>query len=206
MFALTEDDLSKHILGAADGPASFNTELTNCNGSVVSLDPIYGLAPKDIKQRFDQVLPNILKQVDATPKDWVWDYHSSPAQLRERRIEVTNRFIKDFTKAKGSSRYVEGTLPNLPFPDHSFEIALCSHFLFLYADRFPLEFHVRSICEMLRVAPEIRIFPLIQLDLKRPIFLKTLIAKLEDKNFIVSIEKVKYELQRGGNEMLRIRR
>ena len=206
MFALTEYDLSKRILGAADGPASFNAELTERSGSVISLDPIYGLSPEDIQQRFDQVLPDIMMQVGASPKDWIWDYHSSPAQLRERRIEVTNRFIKDFSTAKDSPRYVEGTLPNLPFSDNSFELALCSHFLFLYADRFPLEFHIRSIVEMLRVAPEVRIFPIIQLDLKRPTFLNKLIANLEDDNCVTSIEKVDYELQKGGNEMLRISR
>ncbi len=38
MFALTDSDLEKRILGCADGPASFNAELTANGGSVVSCD------------------------------------------------------------------------------------------------------------------------------------------------------------------------
>lgn len=95
---------------------------------------------------------------------------------------MTDRFIKDYTSAKGSPRYVEGTLPKLPFSDHTFELVLCPHFLFLNADRFTEDFQTRSIVEMLRVAPEIRVFPIIQLDLKRPLFLGELISNQRDKH------------------------
>lgn len=206
MFSLTKSDLSKRILGTADGPASFNAELSARDGSVISMDPIYGLSSADIEKRFNQVLPDIISQVKATPDDWVWKYHPSPDILRERRIEVTKRFCKDYSNAINSERYVKGNLPHIPYPDDSFELALCSHFLLLYADRLSLEFHLESITEILRVSPELRIFPIIQLDRKKAPFLDDLITILLEKNLDVSIEKVKYELQKGGNEMLRIRR
>ncbi len=206
MFHLSDADLKNRILGVADGPASFNAELTDLKGSVVSLDPIYELTPQSIQQRFDQVLPEIIKQVEATPNDWVWKYHSSPDQLRQRRVEVTKRFVQDFSGAINTDRYVTGSLPSLPFADDEFDLALCSHFLFLYGEHFSLDFHVASILEMLRVAPEARIFPMIQLDLKQPVFLAELLQYFERENYRVTIEKVGYELQRGGNEMLRIKR
>lgn len=37
MFALTEADLHKRILGCGDGPASFNAELTKRGGKVISV-------------------------------------------------------------------------------------------------------------------------------------------------------------------------
>jgi hypothetical protein len=206
MFALSKADLQKRIIGVADGPASFNAELTAKQGSIVSVDPIYALSPEGIQRRFDQVLPNIMHQVEATPDDWVWSYHQSPDQLKERRTQVTRDFVQDFTQAKNSDRYVTGTLPELQFKNGSFDLALCSHFLFLYADQFSLDFHLASIREMLRVASEARIFPILKLDLKHPSFLESLLKTLKEEQYETSIEIVPYELQRGGNEMLRIAR
>lgn len=56
MLTLSENDLSNHILGASVGPAIFNAELNECKGSVISVDPIYGLSPEGIQERFDQGL------------------------------------------------------------------------------------------------------------------------------------------------------
>lgn len=41
MFDLTEVDLRRHILGCADGPASFNAEMTRQGHRVISCDPLY---------------------------------------------------------------------------------------------------------------------------------------------------------------------
>ena len=59
---------------------------------------------------------------------------------------------------------------------------------------------------MLRVATEVRIFPIIQLDLKHPPFLPAVVRLLEKEKYNVTIEKVDYELQKGGNEMLKIKK
>ena len=44
MFDLRPDDLKGRILGCADGPASFNSELTRRGGRVISADPLYELS------------------------------------------------------------------------------------------------------------------------------------------------------------------
>ena len=54
-------------------------------------------------------------------------------------------------------------LPTLPFADRSFDLALSSHFLFLYTEQFDESFHRSSIVEMCRVADEVRVFPLLAL-------------------------------------------
>ena len=41
MFALSESDLDKKIIGMGDGPASFNAEMFALGKSVVSVDPLY---------------------------------------------------------------------------------------------------------------------------------------------------------------------
>ena len=49
MFALSEEDLNRRILGSADGPASFNSELTQRGGSMISCDPLYQFTPEQIR-------------------------------------------------------------------------------------------------------------------------------------------------------------
>lgn len=206
MFALSSSDLEMAIVGVGDGPASFNAELSALGKSVISVDPLYVFRAEDIEKQFNAVVDNIIAQVKATPGDWVWSYHRSSDHLKENRVRVLRRFAADYEAGKADGRYVIGELPSLGFEDNKFQLALCSHFLFLYSDQFSYEFHLASVREMLRVATEVRIFPLLTLMLKKSPYLQPLIETLKAEGFIANVEKVGYELQRGGNEMLRIQR
>lgn len=138
MFVLSEDDLARNIIGVGDGPASFNAEMHALGKHVVSIDPPYTRSADDIERRFHAVVDNIIEQVKTTPDDWVWTYHCSPEHLRENRINVLARFIADYEAGKKAGRYFVGELPNLDFMSDQFDLALCSHFLFLYFRPFPL--------------------------------------------------------------------
>ena len=72
-------------------------------------------------------------------------------------------FLDDYVAGKAQGRYVDAELPDLPFSDSSFDLALCSHFLFLYTTQLGEAFHHSAIREMCRVAAEVRIFPLLAL-------------------------------------------
>jgi hypothetical protein len=206
IFNLTNTDLNKRIIGIGDGPASFNAEMTRQGKRVVSVDPLYQFSSAEILQRFNEVVDNIINQVKATPNDWVWSYHQSPYDLRSNRIKVIQEFISDYENGKNNNRYVIGELPNLEFQKQEFEIALCSHLLFLYSDQLNYNFHLKSVDEMLRIAQEVRIFPLLTLMLKPSPHLDGIIEYYKAKGYRVSIEKVEYELQLGGNQMLKIAR
>ncbi|MEN8220558.1 MAG: SAM-dependent methyltransferase [Pseudomonadota bacterium] len=206
MFSLSGDDLQKNIVGVGDGPASFNSEMVSLGKTVVSVDPLYLFQAEEIEERFYSVVDDIIAQVKSTPDDWVWSYHKSPEHLKENRVTVLRHFVADYERGKTEGRYVVGELPALDFADDQFQLAVCSHFLFLYSDHFTYEFHRASVLEMLRVAEEVRIFPLLTLMLKVSPYVQPLVSELKSKGFIVSVEKVGYELQRGGNEMLRIQR
>jgi SAM-dependent methyltransferase len=204
MFGLSEADLSGRILGVGDGPASFNAEATAKGYCVTSIDPIYEFSSEEIYQRFNNVLDSIIHQVIATPDDWVWSYHRSPEDLRKNRIQAIQRFISDYQPGKQAERYQVGGLPTLNFDDNQFDLALCSHFLFLYSDHYDAIFHQQSIQEMLRVSQEVRIFPLLTLMLQPSPYLDSVINDCIAAGHRVSVEPVSYELQRGGNKMLRI--
>jgi hypothetical protein len=60
--------------------------------------------------------------------------------------------------------------------------------------------------EMLRVAEEVRIFPLLTLLLKTSPHLVPLCEALERRGFAVVVRSVDYEFQRGGNQMLCVSR
>lgn len=60
--------------------------------------------------------------------------------------------------------------------------------------------------EMCRIANEVRIFPLLALGGERSRFVDIVVSKVAESGVDVSIDRVPYEFQRGGNQMMRIRR
>jgi hypothetical protein len=202
MFNLSDVDLQKRILGVGDGPASFNAQATKLGSKVTSIDPIYQFCKKEILTRFNEVVDNIIEQIKASPNDWVWSYHKSPDDLRNNRIKAIEAFFNDYDRGKQENRYQLGELPKLQFQDGQYELALCSHFLFLYSEHYDYQFHYDSILEMLRVSREVRIFPLLTLMLEPSPYCDRIVRELRDRGYIVKITKVEYELQKGGNEML----
>lgn len=203
MFDLTEYDLAKRILGVGDGPASFNAEMMKRGHVVTSLDPLYVLSAEEIEEQFYRVVDDIIHQVKSTPGNWVWMYHASSEDLRKNREKALRNFVDDYEQGKQQGRYRIGELPYLSgIENRAFDLALCSHFLFLYSEQFDWDFHQAAIEEMLRVALEIRVFPLLTLGGEKSVYVESVVQKLQSKGFEVGIQKVGYELQRGGNEML----
>lgn len=206
MFALSQDDLARNIIGVGDGPASFNAEMHALGKHVVSVDPLFAFSADNIERQFYAVVDDIIEQIKATPDDWVWTYHRSPEHLCENRISVLTRFVADYEAGKKAGRYLIGELPHLDFSNDQFDLALCSHFLFLYSDHFSYEFHRAAILEMLRVAREVRMFPLMTLMLHPSPYVGPIMEELHALGLTAQIQTVQYELQRGGNRMLCVKR
>jgi hypothetical protein len=206
MFALTDEELELRVLGCADGPASFNAQATRRGSRVISCDPIYQYGADQIRERiadsYDEILDRTRRNLDA----FVWDVIHSVDELGETRLAAMNEFLDDYDEGRLEGRYVAAALPALPFRSGSFDLALCSHFLFLYTIQLGGEFHGAAVREMCRVASEVRIFPLLALDGGRSPFVDQIEHELRAVDFVVSIEQVPYEFQRGGNQMMRIRR
>ena len=100
MFAFSDGDLKKMLIGVGDGPASFNAEMFASGRSVVSVDRLYIFRAEEIEKQFHSVVDNIITQVKATPDDWVWFYHRSPEHLKENRVNVLRRFVADYENGK----------------------------------------------------------------------------------------------------------
>jgi hypothetical protein len=205
MFNLSAEDLQKNILGVGDGPASFNAEGTTKGYKITSIDPIYQFEGKEIKQRFDAVVDNIIDQIVATPNNWIWSYHKNPQELKASRIKTLETFLQDYPQGKQAGRYQAQELPHLDFADQSYDLVLCSHFLFLYSEQCDRDFHLTAIAEMLRISREVRIFPLLTLMQETSPYLDFVRDKFENLGYLTSITPVPYEFQPGANQMLVIR-
>jgi hypothetical protein len=204
MFALSDADLRLKILGCADGPASFNAHATRRGIQVISADPLYGLDAHKIRDRITATYNQVLGQTLLNTDQFVWDTIHSPDELGRMRMEAMQTFLEDYDRGRQQGRYIEAELPLLPFADQSFDLALCSHFLFLYTEHFSDAFHCRAILELCRVSREVRIFPLLALDGRPSLHVAAITNKL-GHCYDVSIEAVPYEFQRGGNQMMRVR-
>jgi len=129
--------------------------------------------------------------------DYVWDNIRSLDELGRLRMETMEAFLADYDAGKREGRYVGAELPALAFPDGCFDLAVCSHFLFLYSEHLPEAFHRSSILELCRVAAEVRIFPLIALHGSRSPHLPRIVDGLKS-TCKISIETVPYEFRRVG--------
>jgi hypothetical protein len=206
MFGLSERDLDGRILGCRDGPASFNAEATALGHSVISCDPIYAFSMEEIRQRVEDSHETVISQVRTIQEGFVWNYFHDPDDLGRARLAAMHRFMEDFENGKAVGRYMTASLPRLLFGDGQFDIALCSHLLFLYSDQLDFDFHRASIEELLRVASEVRVLPLLSLDRRPSPHLNPLVTYLAEKGWWTEVVPVPYEFQRGGNRMLRIGR
>lgn len=206
MFDLTDKDLKRTILGCADGPASFNAELTRIGGRIISLDPIYQFTAREISKRVEMTAPEVMREVEANLDSFYWTGFKTPDDLLDARLTAMSIFCEDFENGIEQGRYVSGSMPHAPFKNRTFDLALCSHFLFLYSDHFSRDFHTDSVRELLRMAHEVRIFPVVELNNSPSRYLKPILDTFNSEIHSAELVTVPYEFQRGGHQMLQIKR
>lgn len=206
IFNLNERYLKERkILDCPAGASSFTVESLKKGYDVTAVDIAYDNNDDMLQQRHDRELLKIRQSFKGVEDMYVWNYFKSVDDLVRHREVVCKSFIEDYCKNIGS-RYIKAELPKLPFKDNEFSLILCSHFLFLYDDRLNYAFHKDCIKEMLRVAKEVRIFPLTGLNGQKSLFVDKIIGDDLFSDVKLEILKVPYEFLRGANEMLRFSR
>ncbi len=205
MFDLSSGDLAGRILGCGDGPASFNAELTAAGHQVISTDPIYAFPGDAIRTRVDATYATVIDQVKAQPDRYRWHEFADPDALGAARLQAMESFLADYDAGKAAGRYVEGSLPQLPFADNAFDLALSSHLLFLYTEQLDQAFHLAALQELLRVASEVRIFPLVALEGELSPHLPAVLAWSIEAGHRADLRRVPYEFQVGGDTLLHLR-
>jgi hypothetical protein len=204
MFALGPAEVAGRILGCGDGPASFNCEMVRRGRRVTSADPLYRLGRAEIERRIDETYDDVIRQTRREQHRFVWDAIPSVEELGRVRMTAMRAFLADYDAGRREGRYVAAGLPHLPFPTRAFDLALCSHLLFFYSGQLSLDFHREALRELCRVAGEVRIFPLVDVNGLASEYASPLLDDLVHEGFAAEILEVPYEFQRGGNRMLRL--
>ncbi|MGE0120407.1 MAG: class I SAM-dependent methyltransferase [Dongiaceae bacterium] len=205
-FELAALPPTTRILDCAAGPSSFAADMAGRCRRIVAIDPLYGCSAGTIAGRVEETAALMLDGLRRAQARFVWDLYGTPETLIAARRAAMQRFLDDFGQAAGVGRYVAATLPALPFRAGTFDLVLCSHFLFLYGGLLDGAFHARAIEEMLRVGREARVFPLLGLDGELSPHLEPVRRRLEGRGCVSELRRVDYEFQRGGNRMLCVRR
>ncbi|HDX9590809.1 TPA: SAM-dependent methyltransferase [Bacillus pseudomycoides] len=206
MFQLQDKDIqNKKILDCPAGACSFTAVANAKGGDVTACDVVYQFDGEALHEKGLQDVIHTMEHMEIAKDNYIWNYFSNVEDLKKNRLDALEACGTDMKQ--NPEKYVYATLPNLPFQDEEFDMALSAHFLFMYGDHFDYDFHVETITELLRVVKqEIRIFPCIDLKGERYEFLDELIGILRNKGCEVAEVQVPYEFQKNGNTMLQIKK
>lgn len=158
---------------------------------------IHAVAVSDLTDRVRE-----LKNMDGTHSLQVFQSFDLNNEDLKLRILYCNQ---SFTPVSKNIVCIEAKkLPKLPFDDQSFDIALCSHFLFVDSDNLSESFHIEALLELARVATEVRIYPLMDQEGHPSIHLGPVLQMLQQKGFGVELKHVGSSDLKGGNAILRL--
>lgn len=204
MFLLAEEDLKgKKVLDCPSGACSFTAVGQSRGLNITASDIAYDHSVENLEAKGQEDIQHAMAHMEKAKSNYVWDYFKGINQLKEHREKALLDCTQDMKK--NSERYIPVNLPSLSFNDNEFDILLSAHFLFTYADRLDLQFHIDTLKELLRVTKEeVRIFPLVDLEGNRYEYLERVIQYLKDNGYSVKEVRVPYEFQKGANSMLKV--
>ncbi|MCP3033042.1 SAM-dependent methyltransferase [Halobacillus sp. A1] len=204
MFLLSEEELKgRQILDCPSGACSFTAEGRLRGLNITACDIAYDHCADDLRAKGQDDIQHAMTHMEKAKSNYVWDNFEDIDQLKKHREKALLTCTQDMKK--NSERYMPVELPSLLFNDNEFDILLSAHFLFTYADRLDLQFHLDTLNEMLRVTKEeLRLFPLVDLEGNRYEHLDRVIHYLKDHGYAVKEVKVPYEFQKGADSMLRV--
>lgn len=205
MFSLDDADLGGRIVDCPGGAASAVAEICAAGGDAIAVDPQYALGGGDLRDRVLADLDRSLAHFHSRDRDYDWDVRGGVVGHESVRRTAAESMLADLEVAPG--RYVAGALPDLPLASDSADLVLCSHLLFTYADRMSTADHVDAIVEMARVAPEVRIYPLVDHSgTPLPELVRSVIARLKKERLTSRIEPVVRPFQLAATTRLVVER
>ncbi|MFW5418252.1 methyltransferase domain-containing protein [Nocardiopsis sp. CNT-189] len=202
MFALSERDLSLRVLDCPGGAAGFVAVAGARGTDAVAVDPQYGPGRERLGAMALRENEHKHAHLVEHARDFVWTWFEDPGQYTRLRSGSAREFTRDI--AARPERYVEGSLPHLPFPDRSFDLVLSSHLLFSYGERLDEGFHRDALLELVRVSRgQVRLYPLfLHTGFRRYPALEEMRGMLAEYGVPSRVEPVDYAFVPGDEEML----
>lgn len=214
MFALEESDLQgKSILDCPSGPDAFVAEAVRRGLDVTGCDPLYERSGEDI---LAQGMRDIAEGERACAAELQASANIDIAAFHETKRAALKAFAEDFSEGKNTGRYVSAALPDLPFPDNSFDLVLSANFLFAYAkntqggiaadETFDYDFHLASVRDLIRITRhELRMYPIIREDGSDRLnpYAARIMGQLAEDGLDLSLKVSNYEQSAiSGNHLL----
>jgi hypothetical protein len=192
MFDLTDSDLTRKILDYNAGCASFTQELALNNPGVMACDNLYQHSPAVLWDKLNHLAmnSNAIKAL------------LTPAFINERAQHIP-QMMAHYAKV-GSTHYLNSKIENLIFPDEAFHLALSAYALFTVTDHLSETYHINAILELLRVANEVRIFPLTNLQGKVSPYIGTILSGLQQQGLDTEIKTRQFQPHIPAQAMLRV--
>jgi hypothetical protein len=206
-FALEPYKLrGRAVLDVAAGPSSFTAEAVARGIDAVAVDPQYDRPHEELSQQVRQDYPRMFAQMRAKPRLFRLKTFPSFAAAETDRRTAAQRFLADYEANNRHGRYIRAALPLLPFLDGAFDLVLCAHLLFIYAQRFDFEWHVDACAELARVSSgDVRIHPVCGADGRSYAELERLRSELGIRGIQSEVVPVNYEFFAGSTSMLVLR-
>ena len=197
MFDLSDRDLDLRILDFPGSISSFNAEMHQQGKTIVSGDECYELSQHDMAE--------VAKQVFSANQDLLREQSERLRGHDESVLESIfndwflskQLFLEDYTKGQEEGRYCYMQMPQLPFDDDQFELALCSDFLALTQQAYQSS-PQDLVNELCRVAEEVRLYPLMNAKGEMNDAIGPVMLSLQQHNFGVEVREVPYEQQGWG--------
>jgi SAM-dependent methyltransferase len=202
-FGLTSDDLAGAILDCSAGASGFAAAVNARGGRATAVDPAYDRGVEQLSAEASDAAARGRAILAVHRDSYVWSWYGTLERHEELRRTALAEFLADVRAHRET--YVPGALPYLPFADGTFDLALCSHLLFTWSNVFDDAWHEAALCELLRVAREVRVFPLVVQGAGDAVpFLASLLDRVRGLGHGIEVVDVPYEFQRGACQMLRI--
>ena len=191
------------VLDVAAGPSSFTAEAHRRGVDAVAVDPLYDRPHGELAGRVRDDYARMFEQIREKRRLFRFKHFPSFDAAEADRRAAASRFLADYEGNVRHGRYVRASLPLLPFLDDTFDLVLCAHLLFLYAQRFDFDWHVAACAELARVSHgEVRIHPVCGAGGKPYAELDRLRKCLEEKGVASAVVRVNYEFFAGSSTML----
>ena len=161
MFVLAPVELvDETVLDCPAGPAAFVATAHEFGTDVTGVDVRYDQPAAVLRNVCASAVADACEELERSKKCFSWEYYGSVEDRVSLLRVAYQRFLDDYLAGRTSGRYVCAELPQLPFADDWFSPVLSSHFLFLYGDRFSVQFHCQTYLELARVTDrEVRVYP-----------------------------------------------
>ena len=156
IFSLSEKDLQDSILEIPDYYSSFNSELTEIGGRVVSCSSLFNLLESEVTETLTIDIKN---NID----DFAKKNANTPEIVNafvKKNEKILVKFLNSYKKDVNKTNYIGCDILELPFTEGQFILALCCNNLFGANIDSNFNRDLSLIKELLRVSNQVRIFPL----------------------------------------------